>query len=294
MEDLSTPNLRFLSTEQALADEAFFASNIKFPGLEHHDLTAKNTAYISYGGSYAGAFSAFLRVQYPDVFWGAISSSGVTKAIIDYWEYFSPIAENGPSDCIATQRTLVDLMDRILVGKNHTDLPAKLKTAFGLQNVTHNDDFAQILVNGIYAWQSLNWDPAVGDNEFYRYCDNITSTELLYPGEGNASAVHELVQESGYASNATLVNSLLNMIGYYNLTEVQDCASSNRTQDECFGSSHNVTYNGLTSIEDASWKAWPYQYCTEWGFLQTGNTPPDQLPLVSRLVDVEYASLVCR
>lgn len=84
--DLSTENLRFLTTEQALADEAYFAQNIIFPGLEDHDLTSNTTAYLGYGGSYAGAFNAFLRVQYPDVFWGTISSSGVTKAIWDYWE----------------------------------------------------------------------------------------------------------------------------------------------------------------------------------------------------------------
>lgn len=68
--DLSTKNLRFLTTEQALADEAYFAQNIVFPGLEDKDLTAPNTAYIGYGGSYAGAFNAFLRTQYPEVFWG--------------------------------------------------------------------------------------------------------------------------------------------------------------------------------------------------------------------------------
>jgi len=84
--DLSTENLRFLTTEQALADQAYFAQHIVFPGLEHLDLTSKTTAYIGYGGSYAGAFVAFLRVQYPDVFWGTISSSGVTKAIYDYWQ----------------------------------------------------------------------------------------------------------------------------------------------------------------------------------------------------------------
>ncbi|KAK1020113.1 hypothetical protein LTR33_019213, partial [Friedmanniomyces endolithicus] len=85
--DLSTENLRFLTTQQALADAAYFAQNIAFPGLEMYgDLTSKNTAYLGYGGSYSGAFNAFLRVQYPDVFWGTISSSGVTKAIYDYWE----------------------------------------------------------------------------------------------------------------------------------------------------------------------------------------------------------------
>ena len=68
--DLSTENLRFLTTEQALADQAYFAQHIVFPGLEDKDLTAPNTAYIGYGGSYAGAFVAFLRTQYPEVFWG--------------------------------------------------------------------------------------------------------------------------------------------------------------------------------------------------------------------------------
>ena len=71
--DLSTENMRFLTTDQALADEVYFAKNVVFKGLEHVDLTAPNVAYIGYGGSYAGAFNAFLRKLYPDVFWGESS-----------------------------------------------------------------------------------------------------------------------------------------------------------------------------------------------------------------------------
>ena len=70
--DLSTENLRFLTTDQALADEAYFARNVVFEGLEDMNLTAPNTAYIGYGGSYAGGFNAFLRKLYPDVFWGKV------------------------------------------------------------------------------------------------------------------------------------------------------------------------------------------------------------------------------
>ncbi len=68
--DLSTKNLRFLTTEQALADTAYFAKNVVFKGLEKYKLTAPHAPYIAYGGSYAGAFVAFLRVLYPDVFFG--------------------------------------------------------------------------------------------------------------------------------------------------------------------------------------------------------------------------------
>lgn len=68
--DLSTPNLRFLTTEQALADMAYFAQHVVFEGLEDKNLTAPETAYFGYGGSYAGAFVAFMRVVYPDVYYG--------------------------------------------------------------------------------------------------------------------------------------------------------------------------------------------------------------------------------
>lgn len=68
--NLSTESMRFLTTDQALADEAYFAQNVVFEGLEDHNLTAPNVAYLGYGGSYSGAFNAFLRKLYPDVFWG--------------------------------------------------------------------------------------------------------------------------------------------------------------------------------------------------------------------------------
>ena len=68
--DLSTENLRFLTTQQALADTAYFARHVVFKGLEDHKLTAPHTPYIAYGGSYAGAFVAFLRKTYPHIYFG--------------------------------------------------------------------------------------------------------------------------------------------------------------------------------------------------------------------------------
>lgn len=141
-ENLSTENLRFLTTEQALEDEAYFAQNIVFPGLEDKDLTSNTTAYISYGGSYSGAVSAFLRVKYPDVFWGSISSSGVTEAIYDYWAYYAPVAEYGPPFCISTQKLFTDMVDNILIGKDDPALTSKLKHLFDLGDVTNVADFA--------------------------------------------------------------------------------------------------------------------------------------------------------
>jgi hypothetical protein len=55
--DLSIRNLRFLDTQQALADTAYFAQNVKFPGLENLELKPDQTPWIVYGGSYAGSFA---------------------------------------------------------------------------------------------------------------------------------------------------------------------------------------------------------------------------------------------
>ena len=62
---------RFLTTKQALADNAYFVQHVKFEGL-NKSLTAPGTAYIAYGVSYAGGFSAFLRTRYPDLFFGKL------------------------------------------------------------------------------------------------------------------------------------------------------------------------------------------------------------------------------
>ena len=293
--DLSIENLRFLTTEQALADEAYFAQHIKFPGMEDKDLTSNTTAYISYGGSYSGAFSAFLRVKYPDIFWGSISSSGVTKAIYDYWQYYEPVAEYGPPFAMATQKLFTNMVDNILIGKNDPKLTKQLKDLFGLGNVTHDADFANQLAQGVGWWQSLNWDPKVSYPEFYQFCNNITSSDVLYPAtESKRAMAHHIVEQGGYTPNKTLVNQLLNYVGYINFTAVSLCDAEGLTQNQCF-TNLNRTYYEQDGQDQAIWRSWSYQYCTEWGYLQTGSgVPANQLPLISRTIDLNYTSAVCR
>jgi hypothetical protein len=66
---------RWLNNEQAAADSANFMKNVKFAGIDQ-DLTAPSTPWIYYGGSYAGARAAHMRVLYPEITYGAIASSG--------------------------------------------------------------------------------------------------------------------------------------------------------------------------------------------------------------------------
>lgn len=103
--DLSTDNLRFLTTHQALADNAYFTKHAIFPELEDGmDVRAieqlKSAKWIHYGGSYAGAKVALLRKLYPDVVFGAIASSAVTAAVTNYWKYFEAVRLHADPDCV--------------------------------------------------------------------------------------------------------------------------------------------------------------------------------------------------
>ncbi|KAK2771448.1 low-affinity phosphate transporter [Emmonsiellopsis sp. PD_33] len=293
--DFSTENLRFLSTEQALADSAYFAQNIVFPGLEDKKLQSCDTPYIIYGGSYAGAQVAFMRVEYPDVFWGAISSSGVTKAIYDFWEYYEPVRKYGPGECVLMQQTFTHMLDNILIGKKgDKKLTQRLKDLFGLGELTYLDDFANTLAQGISYWQSVNWDPAVSSPTFDYYCGNLTSDELLYDNEGLKEEATKLIKAGGYKKQAkALTNRLLNYVGFVDQMSVKPCVESNSTMDQCM-TGHNETFYKADDLSQ-TWRLWPYQVCTEWGYLQVGSTVPEtQLPMISRLIDLEYTSIMCR
>lgn len=259
-EDFSTENLRFLTTDQALADSAYFVNNVKFAGLEDVDFSPKNTPWIAYGGSYAGAFVAFLRKLYPDEYWGAISSSGVPEAIWDYWKYFEAAAVYGPRACIKNTRTITDVIDKILIGKKGSKYVGQLKSVFGLPNITHDADFASVLANGIYGLQSLNWDPEESSNSFFNYCDTVSSPELKYPAtEELRDSVNELLNVAGYGKQVkTLSNYFLNYVGYY-APYAERCKSED--QDQCYGT-YNASFYKQDNIRQ-SWRLWPYQYCTQ-------------------------------
>lgn len=75
-DQLSTDNLQFLSSKQAIYDLAVFAEFVKMKYAGSKLFTA--------GGSYSGALSAWFRIKFPHITHGSISSSGVVDAILDF------------------------------------------------------------------------------------------------------------------------------------------------------------------------------------------------------------------
>lgn len=256
----STKDLRFLTTEQALADTAYFAKNVVFEGLEDVDVSPDVTPWIAYGGSYAGAFVAFLRVVYPDVFFAAISSSGVPTAIWDYWEYFEAARIYAPEPCSETTGKLTHIVDTILLDESLSKYVPTLKKVFGLSGVTDNADFAAALRGGIYDIQSYNWDPAISSDEFFTYCKTVSNDESQYPNlESRRETVKELITVAGYEEELDpLTDRMLNYIG--TLGRAVD-ACEDDDQDQCFGTT-DVSFYEADDLSQ-TWRLWQYQVCTE-------------------------------
>ena len=78
-EDLSTRNLRYLSSHQALADLANFRVHV----AAQYAAPEGSTKWVSFGGSYPGMLSGWLRLKYPHLFHASVSSSSPVRAKLD-------------------------------------------------------------------------------------------------------------------------------------------------------------------------------------------------------------------
>ncbi|GJE94546.1 peptidase S28 [Phanerochaete sordida] len=271
VQNFTTDSMRWLNLDQALADSANFMANVKFANISQ-DLTAPGTPWIYYGGSYAGARSAHMKIRYPDLVFGAIASSGVTYATVVDWQYYDIIRQFAPADCVQQIETTVSDVDNLIENPStaHT-----IKALFGLPNVTHNQDVVSLISGPLGAWQDKNWDPAVNSASFDNFC--------AFLGSPTSKTVE--IAKGIHVNNATVTYA-----AYINRTVSSRC-STTRTQDDCFGSFNASSYQATDLSQ--TWRAWQFQVCTQWGFLMTA--PPAGHPrIISKLLDLDYASLICK
>ncbi|KAJ3276193.1 hypothetical protein HDV01_005641 [Terramyces sp. JEL0728] len=103
---------KYLTAEQALEDAANFIRNYKLP--------FNASVWVTFGGSYSGALSAWMRHLYPDLVYAAHASSAPVLAKEDYWEYGHavqvglPLTNGGSDACAKGWHRAVKLYDHYL------------------------------------------------------------------------------------------------------------------------------------------------------------------------------------
>jgi len=106
---------------------------------------------VIFGGSYSGATATWYRMLYPETCAGAISSSGVVDAILEFTEFDETIAEaiNTPDDtCAGTLREIQATIDAKFQAKAGDDMK-HLFNATDLIDTKYGDsDFMYMLADG--------------------------------------------------------------------------------------------------------------------------------------------------
>jgi serine protease 16 len=136
-ESLSTPNMRFLSSHQALADIArFYALHL----VPTYNLTRENKV-VTFGGSYPGALSAWARLRLPHIVHGSISTSSPVQASFDDVSYNNVVSSSlsyplvgGSAACLSATKKAFQAIDAAFGGsadERHA-MATKLNSCTGL------------------------------------------------------------------------------------------------------------------------------------------------------------------
>lgn len=265
--NFTTENLQWLTTSQALADNVHFSRHVD---LGYGNSTSSQSApWVWYGGSYAGAQAAFLAHLYPDDVAGAIASSGVVHAQTNFWEYFEPIRINMDPLCSKSLISAVEYLDATLLLHN-PGTTKSIKELFGLAELSDDRDFMNALALPLGFWQQQQWTEQV--NHFNAFCDSLTL---------------DLRQDEASAVNLRKV--LLNYATYVKKNILPQCPLDTSVTT-CFASASQTPPKYDLS---QTWRLWLYQVCTEWGYHMPAP-PPGTPSLISRLLDLEYVSSLCR
>jgi serine protease 16 len=250
--DFTTPNLKWLSSQQALADLAQIRTYLS--GV--YGMTSNNR-WVSWGGSYPGMLSAWFRLKYPHLVWAAVSSSAPVRAEANMEGYNDVVGQSiaaeivgGSGECLSTVQAAFSALGSQLSssnGRRYLENIFNVCVKYSLDDVNNQMDFM----------------------------DDLT---YLFPAQENDPACTTLACNISSVCNAVMLNS---SYGSDPLTRL--ASLSNITQGgSCMVVNYKLTLDALsaTSLIAGTERIWFYQTCTEFGFYQTCD-PTSQCPFTT-------------
>ncbi|EFA80323.1 Putative serine protease [Heterostelium album PN500] len=233
---LATEYLNLLTTQQALAD---FANFRQFIAAKYN--VPSTTKWVSFGGSYSGSLSAWLRLKYPQLIDAAIATSAPVQPQLDFPEYFEVVARSVGPACSARIAEVTNLVTQML----QTDRKTVEKLFNTCDPIVSSDDvatFFESLSDGISEIVQYN-----NDNNKYTMFNISHMCSLLDGGDPLQSFVNFNNEFNQFSGNKCTQSSYKSMIAQMRETEV----------------------NG----ENAAGRLWTWQTCTEYGYFQTSESP---------------------
>ncbi|KAJ9540830.1 hypothetical protein OSB04_027336 [Centaurea solstitialis] len=151
---LTTENLKFLSSKQALFDLAAFRQfyqascgyltcdvGNKSLNLKLNKTNVDNPWFV-FGVSYAGALSAWFRLKFPHLTCGSLASSGVVLAVYNFTEFDQQVGESAGPACKTVLQEVTKLVEEKLASNGK-----ELKSMFGATELYIDGDFLYFLAD---------------------------------------------------------------------------------------------------------------------------------------------------
>ncbi|KAF3902301.1 hypothetical protein ABW21_db0204802 [Orbilia brochopaga] len=285
----STPqpvDLRYLTTANAIADVDYFAHRFKSGKYPEQDKTPKATPWILLGASYGGNLASFVREKYPETIFAAYSSSAPVQAEVDMGAYFDRIYHGifklNPA-CARNLHSAILYIDQQL--SNGTRANAAIKKLFlGPGGEDNTDgDFADSLAFQFHTFQTSGLDDLSDDDDtqtLKNLCNwiNTDGANNTSPDEGWEKSKEGKWIATRWASYPSLADWIYGYSG-------ASCGGYNASADVVWPCALGNVYSDPDDVH------WRWQYCTEWGYFQSGNEGPFQL--VSKYSDVQHWKSQC-
>ncbi|XP_045509497.1 putative serine protease K12H4.7 [Colias croceus] len=260
--DISTKNLQYLSSSQALADIANFinAMNAKY-GFD----TTK-VKWVAFGGSYPGSLVAWLRIKYPHLVHAAISSSGPLLAKLNFMEYYEVVADaitekTASSECV---NRIKDAHEQIitLMTTNPEHLDQEFRTCKPLKEASEDD--------------KKNFFNSIADDfaELVQYNEDNRISQDKKMKNFTINTICDMLVEEQNESNIYIQVGKFNSI----ILDMSNQTCLDYSYDNMIQELRNMSYSATEGG-----RQWMYQTCTEFGFYQTSTAEVelfgDEFPL---------------
>ncbi|WJX88513.1 putative serine protease eda2 [Trifolium repens] len=135
-DNIATENLKYLSSKQALSDLAVFRQYYQDSLNAKWNKKGVENPWFVFGGSYAGALSAWFRLKFPHLTCGSLASSGVILAIQDYTEFDQQVGESAGPECKAVLQETTQLIETKLATNGKA-----LRATFNATRLVVDGDF---------------------------------------------------------------------------------------------------------------------------------------------------------
>uniref|UniRef100_A0A183FN98 Serine protease K12H4.7 n=1 Tax=Heligmosomoides polygyrus TaxID=6339 RepID=A0A183FN98_HELPZ len=245
--DMSTPNLVYLSSAQALEDMVAFigAMKTKFPNL-------MSVPWVTFGGSYSGALAAWARVKHPELIAMAVGSSGPVQAEVDFVEYLEVVQNSITRQSQKCGQSVTTAFNQVASLLQTASGRKSLQSAFNLCQ-TLDPTNAQQIEN---FWQTV-YSPYM---EIVQYTGDNAGLFLNKLTIKNAICRFHENDASTSLTKLKEVNDYFNALsGYFGCEDIDYQSFIDFMKDTTYGEAQEI-------------RAWVWQTCTEFGYYQSTDS----------------------